>query len=65
VSKLHRRRFRLEAAALEGRKRQILRDAFSDVAWDQQWSADQCERDVQAALDGFTHIWLGDDRSQA
>jgi hypothetical protein len=56
VSALGKRIAVLEQTAWDRRKRQIVRDAFADVAQARGWTPDRVEREVQAALDEFNRM---------
>jgi protein tyrosine phosphatase (PTP) superfamily phosphohydrolase (DUF442 family) len=56
MSTLQRRLIAQEQTAWDRRKRQIVRAEFAPVARDRQWTADQFEREVQAALEDFKRM---------
>ena len=55
---IQRRLAVLEASIWERRKRRILRDAFADVAREEDWTPEQLEWRVRAALDEFAPVEL-------
>ena len=56
MNALQRRLTTLEQTAWNRHKRQLLRDAFADVAREERWTSERLEREVQAALDEFDRV---------